>query len=579
MKFKKFMALTAACIFALLMVFAAGCGTVTEAIKNPGEDIVKPDEPDNPDVPVDPSAETTVTLTVEQGEAWVKYTSHGPGVTAQFRAVNGNNEVKTAPFINGTATIKGLDGEYQVTVSGLDKNVTPGPLARYYAYDTNAYEVNNLQRDCQIKLYEVNMINNKKGQGEQAFGSNGITSNMVLRKAGVYRVNIYEQGQEVFLRYQSDESGEFSIVSWVNAAENEIDPVATFYGGSAQYCPTTGTTYDTGGTAGDFTTNFKFTVRLAEDQITGAYNFSVSATDRYGTKPDPSNPDDPIFYFDFYIGRDADYEIDTVIAEVVLPVGYPEKQLESFKGKRQEVKVVQDGKVISTVQINNADGTPALDINGKPVTPPSASGSGYYQIFDHIYSASGASRILDQSLVGLNEEDGFYHLLDEDGQPNGPLVYAHISTASDIYGTALINIEDSGNNALTLFTPDGKNRYDYQLMLQGHDLAQQKFQAGASERGGSSKKSSRADNDKDLDPYPQYKDCKGYYDCVDEYGLYPVNEQLKEFLQYFANSQQLFKDGEGWVEINSKEITGYQYDAYEDSMWLFDCVYFLGDLY
>ena len=154
----------------------------------------------------------------------------------------------------------------------------------------------------------------------------------------------------------------------------------------------------------------------------------------------------------------------------------------------------------------------------------------------------------------VQREDGFYHLLDEDGQPNGPLVYAHISTASDIYGTALINIEDSGNNALTLFTPDGKNRYDYQLMLQGHDLAQQKFQAGASERGGSSKKSTRADDNKDLDPYPQYKDCKGYYDCVDEYGLYPVNEQLKEFLQYFANSQQLFKDGEGWVEINSAGV-------------------------
>ena len=106
---------------------------------------------------------------------------------------------------------------------------------------------------------------------------------------------------------------------------------------------------------------------------------------------DPSKPDDPIFYFDFYIGRDADYEIDTVIADIVLPVGYPEKQLESYKGKRQEVKVVQDGNVISTVQINNADGTPVLDVNGHPVTPPSASGSGYYQIFDHIYSTSGAS--------------------------------------------------------------------------------------------------------------------------------------------------------------------------------------------
>ena len=83
--------------------------------------------------------------------------------------------------------------------------------------------------------------------------------------------------------------------------------------------------------------------------------------------------------------------------------------------------------------------------------------------------------VFDQDLVGLNHDDGYYHLLDETGQPNGALLYAYISSASPIYEKAIINVEDAGNNILTIYV--GDDRRDYALMLQGYDLAYSKWES------------------------------------------------------------------------------------------------------
>ena len=65
---------------------------------------------------------------------------------------------------------------------------------------------------------------------------------------------------------------------------------------------------------------------------------------------------------------------------------------------------------------------------------------------------------------------------------------------------------------------------------------------------------------------------RGYYNYANGDGMYPVTEQLKQFFTYFANSQSLFMDGQGWVELHT--FNGYHYDAYEESLWLWNCAYY-----
>ncbi len=52
-------------------------------------------------------------------------------------------------------------------------------------------------------------------------------------------------------------------------------------------------------------------------------------------------------------------------------------------------------------------------------------------------------------------------------------------------------------------------------------------------------------------------------------GAYPVNEELKQFVQDYAVSQRMFNDGNGWAEWSPPDGPGYNSD--EDSQWLFAC--------
>ena len=165
-------------------------------------------------------------------------------------------------------------------------------------------------------------------------------------------------------------------------------------------------------------------------------------------------------------------------------------------------------------------------------------------------------------------------VLDDSGKPEGPLLYAYISSASPIYGTAIINVEDDGNNILTIYV--GDDRRDYALMLQGYDLAYRKWETivrssyqGQPESVIQEVIANRRPGD---GSYMGYEDVKGYNDYANIDGMYPVTAELKDFFQLFAKGQMLFMDGMGWVEGST--FNGYHYDAYDDSMWLAFCAYY-----
>ena len=58
-----------------------------------------------------------------------------------------------------------------------------------------------------------------------------------------------------------------------------------------------------------------------------------------------------------------------------------------------------------------------------------------------------------------------------------------------------------------------------------------------------------------------------YYCRFNPDGAYPVNDELKQFLQDFSISQRYFNDGNGFAE----DIRGAAYNSDEDSQWLFAC--------
>ena len=69
---------------------------------------------------------------------------------------------------------------------------------------------------------------------------------------------------------------------------------------------------------------------------------------------------------------------------------------------------------------------------------------------------------------------------------------------------------------------------------------------------------------------------KGYSQYVNSDGVYPVTQELKEFLQEFASCNSYFKDGDGVAERYLRSDGTYVkiYDASETNMWLFAVGYY-----
>lgn len=153
----------------------------------------------------------------------------------------------------------------------------------------------------------------------------------------------------------------------------------------------------------------------------------------------------------------------------------------------------------------------------------------------------GSKYIFDSTKYKLNPENGYYYLCNEDGTLTDIILCAKISQACRFLALPFPDIEYEGNKALTV--SDGTE--NYKLFIEGssymaeHDVV-----------------------------YPGYENWPGYRDYCNADGVYPVTEELKEFLQKYSINQLLFMDGNGWVE----ESGVY---AMEEDQWLFACGYYL----
>lgn len=425
---------------------------------------------------------------------------------------------------NGVAAISGLDGEYTVTLSAV-------PLD--HTYDTNGFEVSNDNRQIEINLYRI-----YRGTGP---GTGPYYPDVYeMSEPGVYEIEIEGPDDVVWCRYMPKVNGIYNIESWASIAEDNINPSVDVYFGTTAFI-TFDRTVDEGGreSSTGFTKNFQFQRDVVPEEIGNVFVFAISATAKDGKYP------------------------------ITIPV-----VVERLSDKM--IRYPRDTAIVTEVIRRAPNGV------GQYINAEVPIGSGRY--------------LLDQTMFKLwpvdEGGDGYYHLYDPEKYPQyggyGPTLYADIKTpnrnlaATEMVGDTQVAINmqlntieylGSGNKMLTVGYNGGFK--DYKHFIEGFlPLANGGFYCVNScpcERPYQACPADCPTCDPLCTNCPEgLYGAPGYADGCNSDGRYPVTEELKEFLQLFAISQSLFRDGMGGAEMQGV-------DSDELSQWLFACGYYSGD--
>lgn len=179
---------------------------------------------------------------------------------------------------------------------------------------------------------------------------------------------------------------------------------------------------------------------------------------------------------------------------------------------------------------SNAQVVNRTDMSSHTETP-----EGEFKFF--VYHPSVKNRVLDQKKVAPNPADNnYYYFVDENGNFTDKL-YAVLAQGNEVMDTGFNNPDV---RLYYLTEKKGKPAYNYQ-----------EFMLGAT----------------------------GYLTsgCLNSDGAFPVNEELKLFLQRYAVSERLFYDGFGFAEMSGVDEDGNpnpDYDSDEESQWLYACGYY-----
>ena len=277
----------------------------------------------------------------------------------------GDDGIYNAKFdANGHAERRGLDGDYHVTLSQVPEG---------YTYDPNSYTADNNHRSVNIEMLQIIPTT---GKGAEMYNC------IKINKLGTYRTVLNNANHAVFYEYAPTAGGSYSIQSWVDIYENEVNPIMEVYYGSTQF-KYFNRTQDDGGTSGTYTKNFKLELELTNDMVGNVWTFQVHANCRSGEYP---------IVIDFTIK----YEDDV-----------------TDNGETYE-------NYYATGPFYNAS------IHGE------VSGTKRYIFADN-------NNILDESKVKLNSTDGFYHLYDETKYAAtngyGPILFTYLGVDSRVLNT------------------------------------------------------------------------------------------------------------------------------------------------
>ena len=490
----------------------------------------------NPD-DVDPDAQDTSTVTLMLNGMPI---AENPGFYMLYLEMeiycqwfDGHTMVVSKFDEQGVAVATGLDGDYSVTLSDV-----PGD----YTYNINGHMTTNDNRRIELDLYRI-----LYGDGPGTDWAYPYVKE--FSDQGVYEITIDSPDQVVMCRFAPGVSGIYTIESWVSVAEDNINPQYDYWYGSvawAQY----GYTVDDGGAEGTYTKNFKDVRTVDEDEIGNVFIFGIHAT-----------------------AKDGQYPITVQVA--VLKTGEMSDRYSKTYMVPQEVlryAKVGAGEFVNYWQLQS-NGTYLLDDTKCKLWSVEDGGDGYYHIYDEeLYAAHGGwGPTLYAQIVASGID---------------PVTMECIGTGATIMGYSLDRIEWMGNGNNMLTVVENGMYFSYKQFIEG-------FGSLSSIHNGWEGSNYCVNNcpcHKD-DPAPITWACQsfcetchslctqvlpelygapGYADAVNADGLYPVTEELKHFLQIFAECQNLFCDGTG-----DAEAKGLASD--QDSMWLWAVGYYTGD--
>lgn len=460
----------------------------------------------------------TVTLTYDGAV-------YAPGIEIDALWSDGYSIHRGRIGTDGVASVKGLDGDYKVTLSAIPDGFT---------YNPNAYVATNDNRHIQIELRKIKAT---RGKGDDLYNCINING------TGVYRTpEIESETDVVYYMFTPTRNGMYSIESWIDITANDVNPKLDIYRGSfaAKYFDET---RDGGGASNTYTKNFLYEVQITEDMVGNSFTIGVKVVSKNGKYPRT---------VDFAIMLDGDFERESSLSEYVIPS-------EDFAGKRQKFGARYNYHEY---------------------------GSGYMLVGPEIPDGKGDYKF-DGTMYGLNEEDGWYHLYNQaSGKYDGPILYAHISSVCRFFDNPFTTIEYRGNKALTLDGIDEngnakETRDNFKFFIEGwgaksmgafcvRDAFGNVYCPCLNECGGMcSIECTKCHAQCNKVPQAILHSQGGYADHVNSDGLYPVTAELKDFLQRYSCSQLLFFDGNGYVEIGEPHI-----DSKESDQWLFACMYY-----
>ncbi len=265
---KKILVIITAFLCAVLSFAGCGLGNYIEngAQTSPGSS-VKPEKPDPsvPDDPTKPQDTPNYTVTVYYGTE-----PYNPGENDVYVVWKNNFTVKRVKLgQDGVADAGVLDGSYAVYLEGLPD---------VYSYNPSAYTATSEERKVTLLLTDI--------RPPISGGGKGMYSCYKVKYDGTYRTTITSGSSVSYYEYQPEASGVYSVVSWVNAYENEVNPYMLLYGGSFAYKWYEGR-LDNGGfsTEGGYTKNIRYEYCIDRTEVGHSFTFAIGAESKSGNYP------------------------------------------------------------------------------------------------------------------------------------------------------------------------------------------------------------------------------------------------------------------------------------------------------
>lgn len=178
---------------------------------------------------------------------------------------------------NGKADAGELDGTYAVYLEGLPSKYTYNP-AKYVA----------TAESKKVDILITTITSPERGYGD---GRGDLYNHMMLRYNGTYRATLNSEYDVLQYAYKPTAAGYYSIVSWVNAYEDNTNPYIDIYSGNEQF-KIFNRTLDGGEPSpegapktGGYTKNFRYEVRIDAKEVGNAFCFAIHASNKAGVYP------------------------------------------------------------------------------------------------------------------------------------------------------------------------------------------------------------------------------------------------------------------------------------------------------